>query len=102
LIVQGLTARDPGETRRMLNEVDAIRVCDCGIRESVDPDQPLRFTRSSFGWVDALDAELRFRTYGGFAPQPGSAPTPVLNSPIASWLYAAQVMRAAELLPLDR
>jgi uncharacterized protein len=102
LIVQGLTARDPAETRSMLDEIDSIRVCDCGIRESVDPDQPLRFTRSSFGWVDALDAELRFRAYGGFAPQPGSAPTPILNSPVAQWQFAAQVMRAAELLPLDR
>ncbi len=102
LIMQGLTARDPAEVQTALAEIDALRVCDCGMRESVDPNEPSHFTRTSFGWVDALDAELRFRTFGGFAPEPGSAPTPVLNSPYDSWLYAAQVTRAAELLSMDR
>jgi meiotically up-regulated gene 157 (Mug157) protein len=102
LIVQALTATDSGEVGEMLAEIDATRGSDGAIHESVNPDDPAQFTRASFGWVNALDAELRFRTFGGFAPQPGSAPTPILNSPIASWLYAAQVMRTAELLPLDR
>jgi len=68
----------------------------------VDPNDPSRFTRSSFGWVDALDAELRFRTLGGFAPNPGSASTPIIASPYEAWLYAAQVTRTAELLQLDQ
>ncbi|HLJ82545.1 MAG TPA: glycoside hydrolase family 125 protein [Candidatus Eremiobacteraceae bacterium] len=102
LVVQALTATDASEVRRMLAEIDATRNSDGALSESVNPNDPSQFTRASFGWVNALDAELRFRTFGGFEPQPGSEPTPVLNSPVAQWQYAAQVMRAAELLPMDR
>jgi meiotically up-regulated gene 157 (Mug157) protein len=102
LIVQALTATDAAEVRSMIAQIDATRGSDGAIHESVNPDDPSQFTRASFGWVNAFDAELRFRTFGGLEAEPGSAPTPILNSPFASWLYAAQVMRTAQLLPLDR
>jgi hypothetical protein len=102
LAMQALTARDAGETRRLISRLRSTRSSDGLLRESFDPNNPFHYTRPSFGWANALFAELEFRAYGGFAPQPGSAPTPVLASPVESWEFAAQALRTAELMPMDQ
>ncbi|HKW44925.1 MAG TPA: glycoside hydrolase family 125 protein [Candidatus Eremiobacteraceae bacterium] len=102
LVMQALTSRDTSETRRLISRIRSTRSSDGLLRESFNPDNPFQYTRSSFGWANAQFAELEFRTYGAFAPQPGSAPTPVLAPPEQSWNFAARVLRAAELMPMDQ
>ena len=102
LVGQALTARDASEVRRLLSRIRSTRSPEGFLYESFDPDNPFHHTRTSFGWANALFAELEFRVNGGFPPELGSGPTPVLASPIQSWEFAAQVMRTAELLPMDQ
>jgi meiotically up-regulated gene 157 (Mug157) protein len=102
LVTQALTARDASEVRRLLSRIRSTRSSEGFLYESFDPDNPFHHTRTSFGWANALFAELEFRTLGGFPAEPGSAPTPVLASPIQSWEFSAQMMRTAELLPMDQ
>jgi len=102
LVVQALTARDASETRRLLSRVRSTRSAEGLLYESFNPDNPFQHTRTSFGWANALFAELEFRTYGAFSTPVGGAPTPVLASPEQAWAFDAQVLRTAELLPMDQ
>jgi meiotically up-regulated gene 157 (Mug157) protein len=102
LVMQALTSRDAAETRRLLSRIRSTRSAEGLLYESFNPDNPFEHTRTEFGWANALFGELEFRVYGGFAAPDGSAPTPVLSTPVQSWEFAAQVLRTAELLPLDR
>ena len=101
LVMQALTSRDAAETRRLLARVRSTRSQEGLLYESFNPDNPFEHTRTDFGWANALFAELEFRVYGGFAAPEGSAPTPVLATPVQSWEFAAQVLRTAAFLPLD-
>ena len=102
LVMQALTARDTSETRRLISRVRSTRSADGYLYESFDPDNPFHHTRTSFGWANALFAELEFRAYGAFPAELGSASTPVLASPVQTWEFAARILRTAELLPMDQ
>jgi len=51
----------------MLDQSDTLNGL---IHESVDPNDPQRFTRPEFGWANAFWADLLFRTVAGFPATP--------------------------------
>ena len=40
------------------------------MHESIDPDNPWRFTRPAFGWANAFWADLIFRAVAGYPATP--------------------------------
>jgi len=62
--------RDITHAIDMLDESDTLNGL---IHESVDPNDPSRFTRPEFGWANAFWADLLFRTVAGY---PGAPFTP--------------------------
>ncbi len=51
----------------MLDQSDTLNGL---MHESVDPNDPQRFTRPEFGWANAFWADLLFRTVAGFPATP--------------------------------
>jgi len=82
LIGQALTAATPGEVDEPIAELRALDGARGLFYESIDPDEPWHFTRSEFGWANALYAELIFRCVAGL-------PTTPLTSPSFPELYPA-------------
>lgn len=76
LIGQGLTASTAGEVDDSIAQLRALDGKRGLFYESIDPNQPWHFTRSEFGWANALYAELIFRCVAGLPAAP--APTPSL------------------------
>lgn len=104
IIGQAMTSTTPDEVAQAIEE---LRVLD-GSRglfyESVDPDRPWHYTRSEFGWANALYAELIFQTVAGLEPTqpnrlvPGLLPPgfwpPRITTEIEGWQAAATVYQA--------
>lgn len=75
LIGQALTAATPGEVDEPIAELRALDGGHGLFYESIDPNQPWHFTRSEFGWANALYAELIFRCVAGLPAAPASTPS---------------------------
>jgi hypothetical protein len=58
LIMQGLTATSGDERQDVLTQLLASDPGDHLLHESFDPDDPKRYTRTDFGWPNALFAEF--------------------------------------------
>jgi meiotically up-regulated gene 157 (Mug157) protein len=65
LSTRALTSTDRSETADQLRQIIATTGSDGLMHESFDPDDPSRFTRSEFGWANAVYAELLFRSVAG-------------------------------------
>lgn len=77
--------------------------------ESIDPDRPWHYTRSDFGWANALYAELIFRCVAGLEQAaPDSRPLPELlplrfsppriTTGVQAWEAAATIYQALGLI----
>ena len=66
-IIRGLSVEQFRESIEMLNRSDTI---DGLMHESIDPDNPWRFTRPEFGWANAFWADLIFRAVAGYPATP--------------------------------
>ncbi|HME80907.1 MAG TPA: glycoside hydrolase family 125 protein [Candidatus Eremiobacteraceae bacterium] len=98
LIVRGVTSDSPADTLSSIRVVTSTMHGEALFHESFDPDNPERFTRTSFGWAEAAFAELIFRSAAGFDPDPLPAPvaelgyqndiqrTPLVVAPPQLWL----------------
>ena len=64
LAVQGLTAVEPDESRRMLDMIVATDGGTGMVHESFDPDDPDVFTREWFSWANAMYCELALHVAG--------------------------------------
>ncbi len=58
LAVQGLTARDPEETRELVRTLTRTDAGTGLMHESFHKDDPTRFTRDWFSWANAMFCEL--------------------------------------------
>jgi meiotically up-regulated gene 157 (Mug157) protein len=79
LIARALTAPSSSEVAESLAQLRSLSGPEATIHESVDPDHPSRFTRSQFGWGDALYAELLFRSVDGLPDQSFGPERPFLS-----------------------
>jgi uncharacterized protein len=73
IIARGLTATSSAETMQALTTLAETDSKDGLIHESFYDDGYWRFTRSEFGWGNALYAELIFRTLTAFDEMPFTA-----------------------------
>ena len=64
LLARGLTATDAAEARQMVAAVAALDAGTGFVHESLDPDDPSRFTRPWFSWVNGLFGELVCKAAG--------------------------------------
>ncbi len=70
IIARGLTAATPKEVADTIGQVYISNPSEALIHESFDPNDPTRFTRSEFGWGNAMFAELIFRSAALLPPNP--------------------------------
>jgi meiotically up-regulated gene 157 (Mug157) protein len=109
LIARGLTAQTPFEAGRVVADIARSSTTDGLIHESFDPDDPSRFTRTEFGWGNALYSELIFRSAAGFDANPLPPPmqpafnampamTPIIVAPPEVWLNADYIYNEAASL----
>ena len=70
MIAQALTSVDPQETAALLKTIVDTAGAEDVMHESFDPNDPSRFTRSEFGWANAMYAELLFRSVADLPYQP--------------------------------
>lgn len=54
LAVQGLTAQDPEEKKKLLEQMKNTTAGTLHMHESFDPDHPKNYTRSWFAWADSM------------------------------------------------
>lgn len=105
MITQAMTASTAGEVAEGIEELRALDGARGLFYESVDPNRPWHYTRSEFGWANALYAELIFRSVARLAPAssaqaplpqllPTNAVTPVITTPVESWRAAATIYEA--------
>lgn len=64
IAMEGLTAADGAEREDALRRLEATATPGGLLHESVDPDDPRRFTRSWFSWADMLYVELVLASVG--------------------------------------
>jgi uncharacterized protein len=64
IAMEGLTAADAEERENVLSRLESTVTGDLLFHESVDPDDPRRFTRSWFSWADMLYVELVLASVG--------------------------------------
>jgi meiotically up-regulated gene 157 (Mug157) protein len=64
LIAKGLTSTDPSEVEAVVYKIAEIDGGTGFVHESVNPDDPTRFTRGWFAWVNGLYGELIARWVG--------------------------------------
>ncbi|MBV8223531.1 MAG: glycoside hydrolase family 125 protein, partial [Candidatus Eremiobacteraeota bacterium] len=74
IVGRGLTADTAADTAAAIRTVQGTTQGEELFHESFDPNDLSRFTRTSFGWFEALYAELLFRSACGFDPDPLPAP----------------------------
>ncbi|MBV8283824.1 MAG: glycoside hydrolase family 125 protein [Candidatus Eremiobacteraeota bacterium] len=92
LVMRAITAASPSETVSEIRTVQATTQGGTLFHESFDPENPNRYTRTSFGWFEAEYAELLFRSTAGFDPDPLPAPAGALglvNGAVATPLVVA-------------
>jgi meiotically up-regulated gene 157 (Mug157) protein len=70
LIMQGLTSTSDSERHDVLSQLLASDPGDHLLHESFDPDDPKRFTRTDFGWPNALFSEFVMTSFDGVPVQP--------------------------------
>ncbi len=58
LVIQGLTATDPGEQKRVLDMLLATTSGTNLMHESFDPNAPANYTRPWFAWANSLFGDL--------------------------------------------
>ncbi len=112
IAAQGITGESDAETMTAIRQVASAMRIGALFHESFDPDDPSRFTRTSFGWADAMFAELIFRSAGGFdadplPPIPDSnlenaiQQTPILVRPPQLWMNWGTCVQAMTWLLQD-
>ncbi|GAC1654446.1 MAG: glycoside hydrolase family 125 protein [Vulcanimicrobiaceae bacterium] len=77
IITRALTATSAVETSASITMLAETDSADFLIHESFDPNAYWHYTRTEFGWANALYAELIFRTIAGFGPQELSQEKPL-------------------------
>jgi meiotically up-regulated gene 157 (Mug157) protein len=87
-VMQGLTATDRTEQFNVLKMILASDPGDHRLHESFFPDDPTIFTRSDFGWPNALFAEFVLTTVMGRQPLP--VPTGPISQPLIATAKPAQ------------
>lgn len=83
IIMQALTADNDNEIRQMVNYLNNLDGGAHYVHESVNPNNPSQYTRSSFAWGDSLYAELVIKKILGFNFYPNNETLyikPYLNS----------------------
>lgn len=75
ILGQALTAATAGEVDESLGELRALDGGSGLFYESIDPNIPWHYTRSEFGWANAVYAELIFRCVAGLPAAPSSTPS---------------------------
>jgi meiotically up-regulated gene 157 (Mug157) protein len=68
--MQGLTSTSDAERHDVLSQLLASDPGDHLLHESFDPDDPKRFTRTDFGWPNALFSEFVMTSFDGVPVQP--------------------------------
>jgi uncharacterized protein len=66
IIGAALSTRREEEIERAIDMLDRSDTLDGLMHESVNPNDPSRFTRPDFGWANAFWADLLFRTAAGY------------------------------------
>ncbi len=105
IIGEALTSTTPQEVAQGIEELRALDGAGGLLYESVDPDRPWHFTRSDFGWANALYAELIFQCVAGLprvapvsAALPEVLPTafrpPRVTTNIEAWQAAGVIYSA--------
>ncbi|MGC1380118.1 MAG: glycoside hydrolase family 125 protein [Candidatus Baltobacteraceae bacterium] len=80
IIGAALTATQSADIVNAIVMLDRSDTDNGLMHESVDPNDPSRFTRPEFGWANAFWADLLFRTVGGYPATPlGLLATMTLN-----------------------
>ena len=70
IIGAALTSTSPQEIVRDITMLDESDTLNGLMHESVDPNDPQRYTRPYFGWANAFWADLLFRTVAGYGATP--------------------------------
>jgi uncharacterized protein len=70
ILGQALTATTTTDVAGLLGELRSLDGGSGLFYESIDPNEPWHFTRSEFGWANAVYAELIFRCVAGFPAEP--------------------------------
>ena len=70
MLMQGFTASTDGERKEVLNELLASDPGDHLLHESFNVDDPGKFTRTDFGWPNALFSEYVMTEFEGVPPLP--------------------------------
>ena len=104
IIGQAITSSTPEEVAQAIEELHTLDGSGGLFYESIDPDRPWRYTRSDFGWANALHAELIFQCVAGLEPArpnrmiPGLLPLgyspPRITNDIEAWHAAATIYQA--------
>jgi len=66
IIGAAVTARHRRDVTHSIDMLDESDTLNGLMHESVDPNDPSRFTRPEFGWANAFWADLLFRTVAGY------------------------------------
>jgi uncharacterized protein len=104
IIGQAMTSSTPEEVAQGIEELRTLDGTQGLFYESIDPDRPWHYTRSDFGWANALYAELIFQTVAGLEPArptrliPGLLPLgyspPRVTNDVEAWQAAATIYQA--------
>ena len=70
IIGAALTATRAQDVAAAIDMLDRSDTLNGLMHESVDPDDPQRFTRPEFGWANAFWADLLFRAVAGYPATP--------------------------------
>ncbi len=73
-VMQGMTANNKPEQIKMLKMLLASNPGDDRLHESYMPDDPKKFTREEFDWVNRLFSEFVLTSINGLPPLPTPAP----------------------------
>ena len=113
IIGQAMTASSPDEVADCIAELQALDGQKGLIHESIDPNDPSHYTRSEFGWANALYAELIFRSVAWLPPAapvssalprifPLGYATPKITTETQAWEAAATIYTAlGQILSAD-
>jgi hypothetical protein len=66
IVGAAVTTRRREEIAHSIDMLDASDTLNGLMHESVDPNDPSRFTRPEFGWANAFWADLLFRSVAGY------------------------------------
>jgi hypothetical protein len=75
MLMQGFTASSDAERKDVLGQLLASDPGDHLLHESFNPDDPTKFTRTDFGWPNALFSEFVMTEFEGVPPLPTGSTT---------------------------